>query len=121
MAGDLENSEIPQAKKPKIDEDTVSNDHSRQPDIHETIKDLSKFKLEKILHNNSKGKSVCLQGTFEHSEGVGIVFLEKTAFEESSLSQGSDYFSEESGLKKIFHNDIYGNYECYPKPELNCK
>lgn len=30
------------------------------------------------------------------------------------------YFSSESRLREEFVNDIYGNFECFPSPELNC-
>ncbi|GJQ79703.1 hypothetical protein Trydic_g5850 [Trypoxylus dichotomus] len=79
--------------------------------------------LERLLENggrkNRNHKTVCLQGTFSNADGAGLVILEKTAFEEDNLKCSSDYFSTSSYLKKVFHNDIYGNYEYYPVLELN--
>lgn len=106
----------PEVKKPKLDENFTQN-----TSLHANIKDLSDFEVTKILSNNTKAKSVCLQGTFKSSEGVGIVLLEKTAFEEETLRNEGEFFTKESALKKIFDNDIYGNYEYFPKPELNSK
>lgn len=106
----------PQSKKSKLD-----NGNATDGSVHEKLKDLSTFSLEKIINNNTKGKTVCLQGTFDKCEGTGLVILEKTAFEESNLHQNSEYFTGESLLKKLFHNDIYGNYEFLPKIELNSK
>ncbi|KRT78156.1 hypothetical protein AMK59_7772 [Oryctes borbonicus] len=103
------------AKKPKLDESPDENPH----EIHSNIKDLSTFKVEKILNNNTKSKIVCLQGTFSNADGAGLVILEKTAFEEDNLKCNSKYFTSSSYLKKIFHNDIYGNYEYFPVLELN--
>lgn len=119
MASKLENSahNSPKVKKAKLDNGSASDDNS----VHTEIQDLSNFKIEKIISNNTKGKTVCLQGSFDSHEGSGLVILEKTAFEEENLKQDSDYFSKESSLKKIFHNDIYGNYEFYPKINLNSK
>ncbi|KAI4469778.1 histidine triad hit protein member [Holotrichia oblita] len=102
-------------KKRKLD-DAVKE---KQADVHSNIEDLSSFKLEKILNNNTRSKIVCLQGTFSDADGAGLVILEKSAFEEENLKCNSEYFSTSSHLKKVFHNDIYGNYEYYPVSQLN--
>jgi m7GpppX diphosphatase len=88
-------------------------------DVHETLNDLSTFKLEKILHNNTNRKTVCLKGTFASKNGDALVFLEKTAFAEENLKEDSDYFTNSSSLKKVFQNDIYGNYNYFPQVNLN--
>lgn len=105
------------AKRPKLN----TSSEEKQQDVHSNIKDLSTFKVDKILNNNTKAKLVCLQGTFSNADGAALVLLEKTAFEEENLKSDSQYFSSSSCLKKIFHNDIYGNYEYYPDIQLNCK
>lgn len=89
--------------------------------VHNLITDLKSFKFEKVLSNNTNRKVVCLQGSFESCEGVGIVVLEKTAFEEGDFKEDNQYFAKNNSLKKLFHNDIYGNYEYFPELELNCK
>lgn len=94
---------------------------SAEESVLNQLSDLSTFKFEKVLSNNTNRKVVCLQGSFESADGVGIVVLEKSAFEEGDFTEDSEYFDEESSLKKLFHNDIYGNYEYFPKVELNCK
>lgn len=73
-----------------------------------------------------------------------IVVLEKTAFTEADVHTETDetnncdvinstndieinplnlshrkYFSSETKLKQAFINDIYGNFLCYPIPEIN--
>lgn len=88
--------------------------------IHNTIKDLSDFKLKNILQNNSNRKSVYLCGTFDSREGDAVVILEKTAFAEENLNNDSDYFTDKSYLEKIFQNDIYGDYKYFTLNELNC-
>lgn len=91
--------------------------------LHENLHDLSSFKVRKVLSNNTNRKVVCLEGSFDCKEGVGLIVLEKTAFQDEDFTNegGSDYFTEKSVLKKQFHNDIYGNYEFYPKADLNCR
>lgn len=98
----------------------AKQENSCEVSVHRGLTDLSTFKFEKVLSNNTNRKTVCLQGSFESSDGVGIILLEKTAFEEGDFKEDSDYFSASSSLKKLFHNDIYGNYEYFPKLELNC-
>ncbi|KAK9885954.1 hypothetical protein WA026_013830 [Henosepilachna vigintioctopunctata] len=112
------------AKICKLDQD--NNDESQvNPGKLNSIlnekdfKDLSKFRLDKILNNNSSRKVVSLKGNFEGSSGDAVVILEKTTFSEDTLRSESDYFNEKSYLQKVFHNDIYGNYHFFPKIELN--
>lgn len=107
-------------KKPKLDDDETEQ---KKRDVHSYIKDLSSFKVDKILNNNTRNKLVCLQGTFANLGGPGLVILEKSAFEENVLkSDDGEYFTNgKNYLKKQFQNDIYGNYEFYPVAELNCK
>ncbi|KAF5287297.1 hypothetical protein FQR65_LT02170 [Abscondita terminalis] len=100
----------PAFKKTKLDE---------KNDVHVSLSNLSDFKLDKILHNNTNRKAICLQGSFADTEGAAIVMLEKTSFTEDAFTPKSDYFTEKSSMKKIFHNDIYGNYEFFPKFDLN--
>lgn len=97
-----------------------SEEQSETFSVHSDLNDLSKFRVEKVLHNNTNRKVVCLQGAFDSVDGVGLIILEKTAFQEDILTQNNkEFFSEENCLKKYFHNDIYGDYEYYPKTELN--
>lgn len=101
-------------------ENNLNSNINETVSIHTSLKDFSDFKVQKVLSNNTQRKTICLQGSFKSLDGTGIVLLEKTAFEEGNLtSEDSEYFSGESTLKKHFHNDIYGNYDCFPKVELN--
>ncbi|KAL1517225.1 hypothetical protein ABEB36_001018 [Hypothenemus hampei] len=100
-------------KKPKLDGISVDNT------VHDGLKDLSEFELKSILHNNTCRKTVCLRGNFKSREGEALVILEKTAFSGENLTQNSEYFTENSELKKVFHNDAYGNYNYFPVKELN--
>ncbi|RZB40637.1 m7GpppX diphosphatase [Asbolus verrucosus] len=99
-------------KKPKFEEKC-------RDAVHETLIDLSTFKLEKILHNNTNRKTVCLKGKFDSKNGDALVLLEKTAFAEENLTENSEYFTKNSLLEKVFHNDIYGNYNYFPQINLN--
>lgn len=106
------------SKKVKCEECTENGTEN----IHNSLHDLSSFKVKKILSNNTNRKVVCLEGSFDCKEGVGLIVLEKNAFKEEDFTKDrSDYFTDKSVLKKEFHNDIYGNYEYYPKVEVNCR
>lgn len=103
--------------------ETETEESSAQRNVaNSVLSDLSSFKFEKVLSNNTNRKTICLQGSFESIVGSGIIILEKTAFEEVDFGEGSEYFGASTGyLKKLFQNDIYGNYEYFPKVELNGK
>ena len=83
--------------------------------------DLTKFFLESVLTNNTKSKSVCLLGSFKHLSETdqAIIILEKTAFTQENLSGDQSYFSALSEFKETFVNDIYGNFQCFPNPDIN--
>ncbi|GBP26835.1 m7GpppX diphosphatase [Eumeta japonica] len=103
--------EPPSTKKIKIN--NQNEDHSN--DIHIKLKD---FVPEKILSNNTNRKTVCVLGKFESRPGVVLVILEKNAFKEDELNKDG-YFSVENEVKTLFENDIYGNFECFPKSSIN--
>lgn len=103
----------------------------------EKVYDLSQFHLERILSNNSRSKSICVLGTFPSAnrnddDGAvdqkcvdqAIIVLEKTAFTAADVTTDDDtahrkYFSLNTHLKQEFINDIYGNFQCLPLPEIN--
>ncbi|KAH8359975.1 hypothetical protein KR093_009847 [Drosophila rubida] len=91
--------------------------------------DLKKFRLKRILNNNSKAKSITLLGTFpDLSESdAAIVVFEKNAYRESDVAteekdSESDlkpsYFSSELKVRTDFVNNIYASFQCVPNPEL---
>lgn len=109
-------TECSPAKKIKLDaENGTESDNS----IHETEINLSTFELTQVLQNNCTRKQICLLGTFKGREDPAIVFLEKKNFpvEKACLEEG--FFGSGTTLKKIFRNDIYGNYEYSPIAEHN--
>ncbi|KAH9643589.1 hypothetical protein HF086_000063 [Spodoptera exigua] len=101
----------PSSKKIKIDHESGNN-------VSENQLQLKDFVLEKILNNNTNRKTVCVQGKFKDKSGVALVILEKNAFKEEDLSN-EGYFSVDTELKTFFENDIYGNYECFPRSSIN--
>ncbi|KAJ8705984.1 hypothetical protein PYW07_010761 [Mythimna separata] len=101
----------PSSKKIKID-------HENDNGVNDNQLELKDFELEKILNNNTVRKTVCVQGKFKDKSGVALIVLEKNAFTEEVLDN-EGYFSVDTELKTFFQNDIYGNYECFPRPSLN--
>lgn len=86
---------------------------------------LNQFKLDRILFNDSAKKTIGLLGKFVNvsDDDQGIVILEKLAFAEEYFTSEveEDSFLKNANLEEIFRNDIYGNYYCFPKSELNSK
>lgn len=80
---------------------------------------MQKFKVDRILSNNTNRKTVCLLGHYsDRPEESTLVVLEKKAFSEQDFNE-SQYFARVVGLEEQFVNDIYGNYELLPDQELN--
>lgn len=105
---------VTKAKKFKSENDDKPSDPNS---VHESLKDLSKFELKRILQNNAQKKLICVEGKFKDHEGSAIVLLEKKAFVEEGLDEY--LFNETSKLVKEFENDLYGNYNCFPSPKFN--
>lgn len=91
--------------------------------------DLTKFRLERILSNNSQSKTICIVGEFVDSGQRAIVIFEKSAFTEENVRTSSEsendnsvsFFASSTELKEVFVNDIYGNFDCIPSAEINSK
>ncbi|CAD0206024.1 unnamed protein product [Chrysodeixis includens] len=101
----------PSSKKIKIN-------HENDNTVSDNQLELKDFVLEKVLNNNTVRKLVCLQGKFRDKSGVALVVLEKNAFKNEDLDS-KGYFSVDTELKTFFQNDIYGNYECFPRASIN--
>lgn len=84
---------------------------------------FSKFKLKTILNNNSKTKMICCIGHFTDisTKDLALIILEKKSFTEENIKcEETGIFSNQTSFKKEFINDIYGNFECLPIPDINC-
>ncbi|XP_055678866.1 m7GpppX diphosphatase [Lutzomyia longipalpis] len=81
---------------------------------------FSHFRLERILNSNTSTKLVSLLGHFTDlsEEKWAVVILEKKPFTEEDLTS-KGLFSEATKLREEFVNDIYGNFDCFPQPEIN--
>ena len=90
--------------------------------ICESLTSFEGFKLTRVLKENPENKLIALEGTFNSSDSEtsvepAVILLEKTHFGESDLH--NILSSSKTSLEKVFCNDIYGNFSCYPPPELN--
>lgn len=91
--------------------------------------ELSKFRLKRILTNNTVRKSISLLGTFDDPADDAIVVLEKNAYRESEVATESpseesespkkpSYFSADLKVDTEFVNNIYGSYQVVPSRDL---
>lgn len=93
-------------------------------DGHETdesviqLSDLSDFVLKKILSASQDTKSICLEGTFNNTEGSAVLILEKEPFHEEDLKS---LFLEENKREIVFQNDIYSYFRALPVSVCNGK
>lgn len=115
----------------------------------EKMYDLTKFRLTRILSSNSRTKTICVLGKFidelpDKNDRPAIILLEKTAFTDANVSTVSyinddddddaaavtatdneqhsrTFFCSHTELKREFTNDIYGQFQCFPSPDINSK
>ncbi|XP_017044213.1 m7GpppX diphosphatase [Drosophila ficusphila] len=91
--------------------------------------DLSKFRLKRILTNNSVRKSISLLGTFPDLSETddAIVVFEKNAYRESDVATGApseeppkkpSYFNADLKVDTEFVNNIYGSFQVVPSRDL---
>ncbi|EDW97785.1 m7GpppX diphosphatase [Drosophila yakuba] len=89
--------------------------------------DLSKFRLKRILTNNSVRKSISLLGTFpDLGTDDAIVVFEKNAYRESDVATASSeesakkpsYFTSDLKVDTEFINNIYGSFQVVPTRDL---
>ncbi|KZC07267.1 PREDICTED: m7GpppX diphosphatase [Dufourea novaeangliae] len=104
------------AKKIKVD---AENGSENVNNIHDANICLSNFEIKKILQNNCSRKQVCVHGAFKGHEGSSIVLLEKQEFSDNPQSLQTELFTKDTSIQKLYSNDIYGNYECFPLKEYN--
>lgn len=98
----------------------IKKDEQNENGVKESQLELKDFIPTNIINNNTNRKTVCVLGNFKDKSGVALVLLEKNAFKAEELDSNG-YFSAESELKTFFQNDIYGNFECFPKNSINGK
>ena len=101
--------------------------------------DISKFKLIRILNNNTIRKSIALLGTFPNVsvDDLAIILFEKQAFTQTDVeTNGSEefhkkedelntrestpsIFNNELKVETEFINNIYGSFNCIPSAGFN--
>lgn len=112
VVGGNDSVEEPVAKNPKLDCD-VQKDGVTTCTL---LSDFSEFQQKQILSDNSRRKTICIEGSFKNRPGTAIVVLEKKPFNEEELKT---VFDSNCVLSKEFSNDIYGFYECFPSVKCN--
>jgi hypothetical protein len=102
----------PAAKNPKLECDVQEDGDTKCTSLN----DFSEFQQKRILSDNSRRKTICIEGSFKNRPGAAIVLLEKKPFNEEELK---NVFGSKCVLSKEFSNDIYGFYECFPDVKCN--
>ncbi|KAH8268111.1 hypothetical protein KR026_000108 [Drosophila bipectinata] len=102
---------------------------AESPEAKSASYDLSKFRLKRILSNNSVRKSISLLGTFPDLSETddAIVVFEKNAYRESDVAtdpaaeespKKPSYFSSDLKVATEFVNNIYGSFQVVPSRDL---
>ncbi|XP_058806145.1 m7GpppX diphosphatase-like [Phymastichus coffea] len=111
----------PVSKKPKCDNgDDVENAAAvAETSVHDAVLNLSSFQMTRVLNVNSNRKQIFVEGRFKGHEAPAVVILEKKVFPEDEIFLKRGFFNEGTIIRKLYNNDIYGNYECFPTREHN--
>nr|XP_033327638.1 m7GpppX diphosphatase [Megalopta genalis] len=104
------------AKKIKIDNENVSEIIKN---IHDDKFCLSNFEVKQILQNNTLRKQICIEGTFKDREGSSVILFEKSEFSDDPACLKKQLFNKDTAVRKLYSNDVYGNYECFALKECN--
>ncbi|KAG7209038.1 hypothetical protein KM043_015199 [Ampulex compressa] len=103
-------------KERKLEAENVTDDDDG---VHTKEINMSTFEMARVLHSNHMRKQIWIEGTFKGHDNPAIVCLEKTVFPADELLLKEGFLNEDTTLQKVFRNDIYGNYVCFPIKEHN--
>jgi len=85
----------------------------------ESIQSFENFEIKRILKENPENKLFAVEGVFKSetgTESTAVVVLEKTHFTSEEVTQ---ILTDKTKVQRIFQNDVYGNFLCYPPVDLN--
>ncbi|XP_012173188.1 m7GpppX diphosphatase [Bombus terrestris] len=108
-------NECTPTKKIKIE---TENECKNATSIHDVEFCSSTFNIKKVLQNNCTRKQICIEGAFKGYEGSAVILLEKQNFSDDEAAL-KELFNKDTVLHKLYNNNIYGNYECYPLKKYN--
>ncbi|CAD6991662.1 unnamed protein product [Ceratitis capitata] len=128
----LNNEKSPDSESPlnRADNETKAENGTKAPDVKPTSEevtkasyDLSKFKLTRILQNNTLRKTIALLGTLPDvsDNDLAVLLLEKQAFKEQDVQTAHDntletvpsIFSDALQVCTEFINNIYGSLNVF--------
>lgn len=117
----VNNEDCPPTKKIKVDDGNTAVVEKKldENNTNETELDLSGFKVTRVLQNNCARKLICMEGTFKDREGPAVVLLEQRSFPYDKVVLEKDFFDRKTTFRKVFTNDVYRNYNCFPTEEHN--
>jgi len=103
-------------KKQKMEHNAViAGEASSTNSTERSLKNFSSFRVDRVLNESARSKTIFLLGQFSDKEGDGILILEKTPFNKSTVSNVLSNCSAELQMQ----NDIYGSYQAFPRSEYN--
>jgi len=113
MTESLTNEGIEKANKiPRMMDDESAADC-------EGIQSFDGFEIKRILKENPENKLFAVEGVFKSGTDAvspAVVVLEKTHFTSEEVSK---ILTDKTRVERLFQNDVYGNFLCYPPADLN--
>lgn len=106
-------------KSDEVDESNKDVTDDKNDDGVSSEPDLSTFTVEKVLQSNSARKFICLEGKLAGSLEPAVVLLEQKSLPTEEQALQKAFFDKETVYQKTFTNDIYRNYNCFPRGEYS--
>lgn len=73
--------------------------------------DFDRFRLKRILMNDTQRKMIAVEGNFDGRQEPAVVVMEKYAFDETSVL---NVCNGRTKLEKNLDNDVYKSFTCVP-------
>lgn len=103
ISGDIKDLEPPVKKQCRV-EDSAD------------LTDLASFQTQRILSCESRNKTLVALGSLGATDDRCLLILEKKPFEAETFDK---LCTASTTFKKVFRNDVYGNYECTLASDVN--
>ncbi|KAL7294556.1 hypothetical protein TKK_0012082 [Trichogramma kaykai] len=115
----VEAEEEEDEEQEELDNNDDDEQELKDGSVHEQHLSLANFQLTRVLNVNSVRKQIFVEGKFRGYSSPAVVILEKKVFPEDEIFLKRGFFNEGTIIRRLFSNDVYGNYECFPTREHN--
>lgn len=124
MASEVSSSDSESCKRIKLSSESDDTHHQIAEDLsaHARLNSFEGFKLNQILSDNIKSKSLFFEGSFESTDDSAVVLLEKLPLAKEAVDKLLNNADLALNLKaKSVGKSNIVHYACYPKVDRGGK